>query len=141
MEKSGSNLDGLAGDNDHDVVYFIVAAAHAELLHAQLELVASLDFSHAIDLDITVVESVVDVDLANKAVTAIKEKDGKIKTDTTTWDAAFKTALKAEVKGQTVLFFRVPSLKIPRPGVSPLRALVPFFIEEIGNYLVGKIRQ
>ena len=41
-----------------------------------------------------------------------------------------------DCKGQTALFFRVPSPKTPRPGVSPLRALVPFFIEEIGNCLV-----
>lgn len=47
----------------------------------------------------------VDDDLANKAVTAIKDKDGKIKTDTTTWDAAFKTALKAEVKGDTYVWY------------------------------------
>ena len=35
----------------------------------------------------------------------VKDKDGKIKTDTTTWDAAFKTALKAEVKGDTYVWY------------------------------------
>ena len=65
MEGLGSSLDlSLAGDNDHDVVFCILAAADGELLHAQLELVASLDGSAAlaIDLDVTVVDSGTGVD-------------------------------------------------------------------------------
>ena len=65
MEKSGSSLDlSLAGDNDHDVVFCILAGADGELLHAQLELVASLDGSAvlAIDLDLAEVDSGAGVD-------------------------------------------------------------------------------
>ena len=65
MEESGSRLDlSLAGDNDHDVILCILTAADGELLHAQLKLVASLDGSAAlaIDLDVTVVDSGTGVD-------------------------------------------------------------------------------
>ena len=68
MEKSDSSLDpSLAGDNDHDVVFCILAGADGELLHAQLELVASLDGSAAlaIDLDLAEVDSGAGVDRCN----------------------------------------------------------------------------
>ena len=61
MEKSGSSLDlSLAGDNDHDVI----GVANLEVLHAQLELVASLELiaAHGADLDIGAVDSLTGVD-------------------------------------------------------------------------------
>ena len=54
--------NSLAGDNDHDVI----GVANLELLHAQLELVASIDVSTLLiaDLNIVFVDSLAGVDLS-----------------------------------------------------------------------------
>ena len=55
----------LAGDNDHDVI----GIANLEVLHAQLELIASLDGSAVLvaDLDIAAVDSLSGVDFTVRA--------------------------------------------------------------------------
>ena len=64
--RSGCSLDlSLAGDNDHDVI----GIANLEVLHAQLELIASLDGSAVLvaDLDIAAVDSLSGVDFTVRA--------------------------------------------------------------------------
>ena len=62
--RSSCRRNSLAGDNEHDVIFCILAGADGELLRAQLELVASLDIvTLAIDLDIGAVDSASGVDL------------------------------------------------------------------------------
>ena len=57
--------NSLAGDNDHDVI----GIADSERLHAQLELIASLNVSIGLiaDLDIAAVDSLSGVDLSISA--------------------------------------------------------------------------
>ena len=57
--------NSLAGDHDHDVI----GVANLEVLHAQLEVIASLDGSAALvaDLDIGAVDSLSGVDLSISA--------------------------------------------------------------------------
>ena len=57
--------NSLAGDNDHDVI----GTADSERLHAQLELIASLDFIAALDadLDIGAVDSLTGGDFTVRA--------------------------------------------------------------------------